>query len=344
MAEITDILGLNPGSPTQLKKLLIDELGLPVVKTTKGGKASFDKFAMEQYEELLEQMGDSRASLILEYRGWQKTCSSNYKAYLELLSPDGRLRPNYKLHGTVTGRLSCEKPNLQQIPKVSEKPWNGSLKRAFIPREGYKLFEGDYSQIEFRLAAAYGREESLLAIFNDPTRDIFTEMAATLGMPRNSVKTLTYTIQFGGGVNRIKQVFGVTEQEARAMLDNYWNSYRGIYKVTQLAKSKAMRTGKVKLWSGRTRKFLYPEDEARKAFNSAIQGGAADIVKRAMVRLYNTVDNDDCQMLLQVHDSVVFEIREGTEDKYLPLIKETMEAVEPDFGVHFAVDVHEWGK
>lgn len=161
MQDILDDLGLNPASPKDLKELLIDRMGLPVVKETGKGAPSFDKFAMEIYEQMLEARSDETAEKILIYRGWQKTVSSNYRAYLDLLSPDGRLRPNYKLHGTKTGRMSCEKPNLQQIPKSSAKEWNGDLKSTFLPTVGYRLYEADYSQLELRLATATQRKRLL---------------------------------------------------------------------------------------------------------------------------------------------------------------------------------------
>src|SRR4030095_487557 len=130
---------------------------------------------------------------------------------------DGRLRAEYKPHGTVTGRFSCADPNLQQIPKETDKPWNGAVKSCLIAEDGYKLYELDYSQLEFRLAASAAKEEGLLEIFDDPNRDVFTEMAAELGMDRNSTKTLNYTIQYGGGVKRIKAVFGVSASEAKSI-------------------------------------------------------------------------------------------------------------------------------
>lgn len=359
MGEISEQLGLNPSSSKDLSKLLLEELALPIVKYTDGSyvdgkkrtqlkpeeerKPSFDKFAMEVYEDMLSKMDDDRASLILEYRGYQKTVSSNYKPYRELLSPDGRLRCNYNVHRAVTGRLSCEKPNLQQIPKVSDKPWNGNLKQAFIAEPGFTLWEADYSQLELRLAAAYAREAELLEVFNSG-RDIFTEMASKSGLSRDKVKTRTYTIQYGGGAKRLSEVFGVTLEEGAEIRDQFFEDYPGFKRMSQNASSLCRRQGYVRLWSGRRRHFANPSAEAHKAFNSVIQGGAAEIVKRTMIRLSEQVDSDDCRMLLQVHDSVVFEIKNGTEDHYLPLIQKVMEAVEPDFGVHFAVDVHKWGE
>jgi DNA polymerase-1 len=349
MQDVRDILGLNPGSGKDLKILLIDQLGLPVVKASeKTGKPSFDKNAMAVYDSLLELRDDETARYILDYRGWQKSVSSNYKAYLDLCSRDGRLRPNYRLHGTKTGRMSCAQPNLQQIPRVSNKAWNGVMKQAFIAEDGYSLWEADYAQLELRLATAYaeqetGPEQGLKRVFEEG-RDIFTEMSKELGMARHDTKTTVYTVQYGGGVNRLSTVFGISPERAKSIIDNYYSTYPGFRSVSDRAARRASNSGRVQLWSGRYRHFLYPEDEARKAFNSVIQGGAADIVERTMIRLFNAVDNPDCRMLLQVHDSIVFEIKNGLEDKFRPEIIRVMENVEPDFGVKFAVDFHKWGE
>jgi DNA polymerase-1 len=314
------------------------------VKRSKKTKApSFDKEAMEEYDQILERMDNDVAQDILTYRGWQKATSSNYKPYVVLLSPDGRLRPNYKLHGTRTFRLSCEKPNLQQIPRVSQKPWNGELKSCFIPDDGYELWEADYSQLELRLATAYAKIPELIAVF-DEGRDIFDELSGELGWDRQSTKGFVYSTQYGAGPPRIARVFGVSEDAAARLISNYYERYPAFKLLNDMAKMKCLRKGKVGIWSGRFRHFMFRKDEAHKAFNSVIQGGAADIMERSMLRVWNAIeDHDECRMLLQVHDSIVFEIRKGTIDKYRPLIVSAMENVEPDFGVKFAVDFHQWG-
>ena len=347
MEEAQQELGYNLASPIDLEKLLIQDLKLPVIRRGKSGRPSFDKEIMTEYEQVLELRDkDETANTVLTYRGWAKAVSSNYESYISLLSPDGRLRPNYKLHGTKTGRLSCEKPNLQQIPKISDKPWNGKMKVAFIAKEGWGLWEADYMQLEFRIGAAYGQQKNLLDIFNEvPVRDIFEEMSKDLGENRYDTKQITYTIQFGAGGPKIGWRLGRTAEEGKAIKDKWYATYPGIKKVSDRAASVTRAKGKVQLWSQRYRHFMYPDDEAHKAFNSVCQGGAADLVNYAMVRLFKTVDNEDeCRMLLQVHDSVVFEIKEGFEDKYLPLIKQTMENDNPDFGVRFPVDIHRWGE
>lgn len=341
MVLIKKALKADPGKPAQLSKLLLDDLGLPVVKHTPAGKPSFDKFAMEEYEEILSQKEDKTAQLILAYRGWQKSVSSNYRAYVNLLSPDGRLRPNYKLHGTKTGRLSCEKPNLQQIPKEGTKPWNGKMKQCFQPMPGYKLVEFDYSQLELRLATAYSKDEQLIEVFAEG-RDIFTEMSKELGMSRQDTKTLVYSIQYGAGVRRVSNIFGVSSSEARGIIENFYRTYSGFRTMSNACERLVREKGSLRLLSGRRRHFQYPKDEARKSFNSLIQGGAADLVERAMVRLFRRVSDSSCRMLLQVHDSVIFEIKEDMVQEYgLHILNTLLDHENPDLeSVVFSADGH----
>jgi DNA polymerase-1 len=346
MKEIENSLGFNPGSPKQLGKFLLEDLGLPVLdefRSKRTNNPSFNKDAMKVYDELLQRTNDKRAEQVLIYRGWAKTTSSNYRAYLELLHKDGRLRPNFKMHGTRTGRLSCEHPNLQQIPRESANDWNGQLKRAFITDAGRTAWEVDYSQLEFRLGAAYGKVPRLIELFSTD-RDVFSEMAKDLGMGRQDCKTLTYLLQFGGGVGRICEVFGVSNAAGRAIKNNFFNNYDGLARVANLAETRAKQNGYVKYWTGRRRHFPYSGD-CRKAFNATVQGGAFEIVKRATLRLDKEgINSDECRIDLQVHDSLRFDIENGKEQTYLPEIIRVMEDVQPDFGVKFRVDIKKWGE
>jgi DNA polymerase-1 len=335
---------INPASRDDLERLFIDEMNLPVVKRTPGGQPSFDKEAMTEYERILETTDNPTAQLVLLYRGWQKTVSSNYKSYLEKVSPDGRLRPNYKLHGTKTGRSSCSDPNLQQIPRSSTKPWNGNLKQAFIPASGYELWEFDYSQLELRLATAYARESVLMEVFNEG-RDIFSEMAVGLGLPRQDTKTFVYATQYGAGIDRLMHTLKMSRSRVEEIRADYRNNYPGFVSVSTRASRLCKAHGKVELWSGRYRHFWSRKDDAHKAFNSVCQGGAADIVEHVMVRLFDEVyDAVACRMLLTIHDSVVFEIRSDLVDEYKSRITKIMEDVRPDFGVKFAVEGKKFGE
>ena len=339
-----ELNGLNPGSPTDLQALLIDsELNLPVVKLTPKGKPCFDKYAMEDYDLMLARLENPLAKKVFAYRGWQKSTSSNYEPYLSLLSPDGRLRPNYNMHRVRTGRLSCEKPNLQQIPRAGEKPWNGKMKQCFIAQPGYVLIEGDYSQLEFRLGAAFAKEQKLLDAFADRERDVFTEMSKLLGMPRYDCKTLEYSLSYGAGIRRIMAAFGVSAARAKEIRDSHYATYPNLKRASNYASNYVLAKKKIPIWSGRYRHFLDPKKENHKAFNSLCQGGAADIVERTMLRCHNAgLNNDDCRMLLQVHDSIVWEVREDLVEQYRPRLISVMEDVTPSFNVPFHVDLHAW--
>jgi DNA polymerase-1 len=358
MAITQEKLGnFNPSSPNDLRRLFLDKLGLPVVKLTDSGEklkregkefdpydyASFDKEAMEEYEQILEKTDDTTAQLVLHFRGWQKTVSSNYRSYLEKIGVDGRLRPNYKLHGTKTGRSSCSDPNLQQIPRSSTKPWNGNLKQAFLPSPGYSLWEFDYSQLELRLATAYARIPELSKVFNEG-RDIFSEMAVGVGLPRQETKTFVYATQYGAGIDRLMASLKVSRERAEEIRASYRNTYPGFVRVSSRASRLCKTSGKIELWSGRFRHFRSRKDDAHKAFNSVCQGGAADIVESIMVRLFSDVSSEDCRMVLTIHDSVVFEIKTTEVDDYTARIRAIMEDVRPNFGVKFAVEAKEFGK
>lgn len=344
---ISGSLGWNPGSPQQLGKYLIDDLGLPVLKRTPNGNPSFDKEALEEYELHLEATGDDTAKKVLTYRGWQKTVSSNFQAYLDLMDDNQILHPNYKVHGTRTARLSCEKPNLQQIPRESIKPWNGDVKKAFIPR-GYELYYThaendiyrkreprgelklrtfDFKQVEFRLAAAYAKEKELLEIFNSGA-DIFTEMARTLVSPRQDVKTFIYMTLYGAGIKKIGLVMG--KDRAEGLYYEFHGRWPGFKTISEKANQLALNDGYIDYWTGRRRHLS--KGEAHKAFNSVIQGGAFEIVKRRMLQL------KDEPIVLQVHDSITVEDDDNCDTDR---IKRVLEAVPESntFGVKFEVDM-----
>jgi DNA polymerase I len=346
MAQIEKELGINPASPKQMKKLLIDDLGLPIVKSSeRTGAPSFDKEAMLAYDLMLEKLENPVAKLIKEFRGWQKAVSASYRPYLDLVGMDGRLRCSYRLHGTATGRLSCAEPNLQQIPKTSDKPWNGKVKECFIPQDGYVLLNADFSQLELRLATAYAGEEELKKVFNEG-RDIFTEMSKQLGMLRHDAKTLVYSMQYGAGEQRLMNAFGVDKAKAKEIRQNYFDTYPNFRRLNERCTAKVEQTGEIKIWSGRKRHFEN-RNEAYKAMNSLIQGGAADIVERIMVRCFKELESEDCRMLLQVHDSITFEVKESVAPQYLEKIRTLMEDVnavtgDVNFDVRFDVEVDYW--
>lgn len=354
-------IGYNPGSSKQLKTLLIDQLGLPVLKPSKKtGEPSFDKFAMAEYEQYLENMGSPLAKQILEYRGWSKT-NGYYKSYLTLVGPDGRLRPHFKMHGTETGRLSASEPNSQQVPKESTKEWNGDMKQTFIPmgwnglcipggygsvqHGDYGLLNVDYGQLELRLAAAYSGEPILLEAFNDPTRHVFKEMSALLGISYNQCKTATYAILYGAQIPKVASILQLGPERAVKFSEDWYSTYPKLMAMSEKVNSIAASRGYIKYWSGRRRHFPDRRD-ARKAFNSLLQGGGAEVVKSAMIRVSKKVESKlPYRMLLQVHDSIVGEAKMSEIEEITQAIQYEMCNVieEHDFGVTFTAEADFWG-
>jgi DNA polymerase I len=334
-------VGFNPGSPKQLGDFLLGEMGYPVVKRNpKTGNPSFDKYAMEEYELLLEADGSDLASKILTYRGWSKTISSNYRSYLDLADREGILHPNYKVHGTRTCRTSCENPNLQQIPRSGSKPWNGDVKQGFIPRADTVLVDFDYSQIETRLAAAVAGEQELLDAFWAGI-DVFNVMAERLGWERQDCKTLTYATLYGAGVNRIALIFKISKKDARDRIDEFFDSYPKLKEKAKDAQRIAKASGFITYWTGRRRHF--DDGDYHKAFNAYVQGGAFEIIKRSGVRLAETITYP---IVLTVHDSYVLELpREEFTDENCQRIKSILEDVPEtnEMGVPFRVGYKVWG-
>lgn len=325
---ISGQLGWNPGSSQQLGKYLIEDLGLPVLKRTENGNPSFDKEALNEYELYLSATGDETAQKVLTYRGWQKTVSSNYQAYLDLMDENEILHPNYKVHGTRTARLSCEKPNLQQIPRSNPKPWNGDVKKAFIVRDsGLFHYSFDFKQVEFRLAAAYAKEYGLLEIFNSGA-DIFNELSAELYTPRHDIKTFIYMTLYGAGKAKIGLVMG--KDRAEDLYNEFHSKWPGFRKISEKATQFATNDGYIDYWTGRRRHLS--KKEAHKAFNSIIQGGAFEIVKRRML------DLKEEPLVLQVHDSITCEADSSYDTDRVKRVLENVPESSA-LGVKFEVDL-----
>lgn len=345
--------GLNPSSVNDIPKIMIDMLGLPVLKETPTGRPSFTKAVMEEYDAILESRDSDQPEVgyVKAWRGWTTAMGLLLRPYQERVSPDGRLRTSYTTHVTSTGRLSSKEPNLQQISKGADpKPWNDRVKNCFVPKPGYVLLSADYSQLELRLAVAYAQEPELQAVFNEG-RDIFTEMAEELGWTRPKTKSFVYATQYGGGDQRIAYIFGVSIAEAKKLRAQFYRKYPEFRRLNEMCKALAEGTKTINLWSGRIRHFQY-ESDAYKAMNALLQGGAADIVERVWVHVMENLDNEECRALLQVHDALVFEVREDLAHEYARKIHDMMVDVngicapgakESLFPVKFEVEVEVWG-
>lgn len=339
-------MNFNPKSHKDNMRIFIDELGLPPMKISKkSGLPSFDRTVMTEYEPMLDRLDSPLAAQVKEYRGWDTATGLLLRPWTQYVSPDGRLRTEFTTHVTATGRLSSRKPNLQQISKESQgKRWKEKIKPCIIAKPGYSLISFDYSQLELRIGVAYAEEPSLQEVFEEG-RDIFTEMSEELGMTRQDTKTFVYSVQYGAGIPRIMNAFGVSKMEAMKMKGNFYRTYPKLRALDAFCREQAEKHLQIPLWSGRIRYFQYPS-ENYKAMNALIQGGAADVVEVVWNYIMDEIDNEDCRMLLQVHDALVFEIRNEVVEHYTALILETMENVQgltgTDFPVRFAVEASDW--
>jgi len=360
METIARELHFNPGSPKDVGEYLIEELELPVLRHTDScimctkvglppdthvGKPSFNKAAMEEYDEILQDSDNPAAKLISEYRGWQKAVTSLYEPMLEKVGPDGLIRTEFKQHGTVTGRLSAQGPNLQQVPRSSAKKWNGNAKSAFWSgRQGYTLIGWDYSQLELRLAAAYGQESLLLDEFKSESADPFNVLAPLIfgeltPETRYDTKTFVYANLYGAGLKKIAAQLGRPTYEVEELYENYKRSIPGIMAISNTVSNLVKRRGWVSYWDGR-RRHIRDKSKSYKAWNSVCQGGGAQLVKQAMLRCQDFEDSN-CFMVLQVHDEITFCIKDDFISKYEPLIVEAMTDW-PEFGVNFHVEGKIW--
>jgi DNA polymerase-1 len=347
MATIQRHLKWNPASTRDIGNYLLNELNLPVLALTPKGKPSFNKIAMEGYDELLQASSDPTAQLIAEYRGWQKATSSLYLPILERVGPDGRIRTSFKEHGTVTSRLSAVDPNLQQIPRSTAKAWNGKAKACFpsgIP--GYLHYGWDYSQIELRLGACYSGEPILVNEFRKEKADPFKALTPLIfgayneDLRHKTKNCLVYPSLYGAQLKKVTALLG-PNVDAPKIYQNYLNS---IPKMTALAKDTnnlMARQKYISYWDGRRRHIKNPQD-SYKAWNSLLQGGGAQLVKKAINKVHEFAD-EDCFPVLTVHDEISFCIREEALPDYEPkIIKAMTEWPEYNFPLRFPVEGKEW--
>jgi len=351
MQTIEDSLGFRPSEPTKLGPFLLEELKLPILKVSETtSKPSFDRSVMEEYDLLLENKNDVRARLVLEYRGWQKAYSSCYKSYLDLVSPDERIRSSFKMHGTRTGRLSCEKPNLQQIPRSSNKPWNGQVKQCFIPEsDEWELWEFDYSTLEFRIAAVYANNPALIERINNgedlhqASVDMIRDKSG-IEFDRYTIKTTNFLKLYGGQVKRLALQLRLPVEKAMVINTAWDNTFPEMRLVMADAEMKAKLNGHVKYWTGRRKHYgtYWNKGAEHKAFNALCQGGGAEVTKTAAVKTHHFA-SVFARPVLTVHDSIVWEIKKDHVGDLVPKIKSEMESGFP-FSVELVVDAHKWGE
>ncbi len=334
----------NINSPKQMGVILFDKLGLFVKgqKKTAGGAKSTRESELEKLAGLHPVIEH-----ILRYRTLQKLVSTYIDNIPTMLGADGRLHTTFLQTGTTTGRMSSNNPNLQNIPIKTEE--GRRIRNAFVVEKGFKLVTFDYSQIELRIAAFLSGDEKLVEIFKSGG-DIHQAVASQVfGVPRDKVdremrrkaKVINFGILYGMGVNALRANLGAgtTREEAQKFFDEYFNTFTGLAKYLENVKASAHKVGFTETFFGRRR--YYPNirsklpfiqaAQERMAINAPIQGTSADVIKIAMIRIFDFIQkeklSDEVFLLLQVHDELVFEIKESSVKSVVPELERIMETV-----------------
>ena len=343
--EIRELAGedFNIGSPKQLGEILFDKMSLAGGRRTKTGAWSTDASALEE----LTAEGHELPRKVLDWRLLSKLKSTYTDALPTYIHPEsGRVHTSYALAATTTGRLSSLEPNLQNIPvRTSE---GRAIRKAFVSDKGKRLISADYSQIELRVLAHMADTPTLRQAFADGL-DIHAMTASEMfGVPiegmdpavRRRAKAINFGIVYGISSVGLAAQLGIGRSEAGAYIKTYFERFPGIRDYMEATKAEARRQGYVKTLFGR--KVHYPEINTknpslrgnfeRAAINAPIQGSAADIIRRAMIRMVPALAAAElnARMLLQVHDELVFEAPEDEVDKTMEVAQSVMEkAPEP---------------
>lgn len=326
---------ININSTKQLGKLLFEDMGLPVIKKTKTGYST-DSSVLEKLRGKHEII-----DLIIEYRHLAKLKSTYADAFLPLLDDEGRIRSTLKQTVTATGRISSAEPNLQNIPVRTE--IGREIRKMFVAKEGHLLVGADYSQIELRVLAHMAGDKVMQdAFINDD--DIHTITATQVfNVPdflvtddmRSRAKTVNFGIIYGQSEFSLAGELKISRKEAKEYIDSYFAHYSGVKNYMDSTIEKAKEDGFVTTVFGRRR--YIPELQAknfnlrsfgeRAAMNAPIQGTAADIIKIAMVKVYDALKEKcpEAKLILQVHDELICEVPEAQAEMVARILKEEME-------------------
>lgn len=342
----------NINSPKQLSHILFEKMGLPAGKKTKTGYST----AADVLEELAEQYPFVKN--ILEYRSLSKLISTYLEALPLLIRKEtGRIHTTFNQTVTATGRLSSSDPNLQNIPVRTEE--GKKIRSLFVPGEGYDSFiSSDYSQVELRVLAHMSEDEGLIRAFLNK-EDIHRRTAAeVMGIPfedvtpeqRSHAKAVNFGIIYGISDFGLARQLGITRTAAADYIKAYFERYPSIHAFMNRMIEDARKTGRAVTLYGRYREladinsknFQRRSFAERTAMNTPIQGTAADIMKMAMIAVYDKMKagNFKSRVLLQVHDELVAEVTADEKEAVAKLLKETMESV-VSLRVPLVADVNE---
>lgn len=280
------------------------------------------------------------AKLVQVARGWKSVDSRYYTPYLNAMDANNNLHCNLNLIGTYTGRLSCSNPNLQAVAKHTDV---FKVKDVFTAREGYIMIQADYKQAEMRLVTHYTKDQLMKELIENDA-DLHSETANRLGIPRQAAKRLNFSVIYGIGAKHLSESLRVDLPVAKDYLEKYHGLYPGFRRLMYECEDFAKQYGYIELWTGRLRHFNVPDADPHKAMSNLIQGGVAEIVRVAISRLFPAMTDIGGRMLMQVHDSIIFEVPEEAINLALPTIKLIMEDF--DFDPKPGVDIefgYSWG-
>ncbi len=358
--KIYELAGMtfNINSPKQMGEVLFDTLGL---KPKQQKKTATGQRSTRESE--LEKMKDDHPIIVevLRYRELQKLVSTYIDNLPGMVAADGRLHTTFLQTGAVTGRMASQNPGLQNIPVKTEE--SKAIRRGFVAVPGYTMVSIDYSQIELRVAAILSGDQQLIEIFKNG-EDIHAGVASRVfGVPQKDVtsemrrkaKVINFGILYGMGVNALRANLGegTGREEAQEFLNAYFNTFTRLAEYLEETKGYARIHGYTKTMFGRRRHFPGITSSApfirasaeRMAINAPVQGTAADIMRIAMNEVYAHIkkrEDDAVRMLLQVHDELVFEVRDDVLERECEKLEAIMENVLRDqetYGVPILCDV-----
>jgi DNA polymerase-1 len=331
----------NLGSPKQLQEILFTERNLPKTRRIKSGYTT-DADALQG---LFAQTGDPLLEHLLRHRDVAKL-KSTVDGLLKSVSDDGRIHTTYFQTVAATGRLSSTDPNLQNIPIRTEE--GRRIRRAFVVGEGYEtLMTADYSQIEMRIMADMSKDQALIDAFNSGADFHAATASSVFSIPlsevtadhRRKIKAMNYGLAYGLSVYGLSQQLGIATEEARGLMDEYFDRFGGVRDYLRAVVDRARQDGYTETILGRRRYLpdLVSDNRQRRemaermALNAPIQGSAADIIKVAMLRVDAALKEAGLRsrMLLQVHDELVFEVAEGEREQAEALVREAMGGAYP---------------
>lgn len=320
----------NLNSPQQLSNILFGKLGLNGSKQVKGGYST--------QESVLEKLLETHPIIapILEYREATKLRSTYIDPLLKIANQEHKIFTSFLQTGTSTGRLSSKSPNLQNIPVRSE--LGKKIRQGFIAQEGNLLLSLDYSQIELRLLAHFSQDPNLLQAFNDK-KDIHIQTALSIfgevdELKRSIAKSINFGLIYGMGSKKLSETLKIPLKSAKEYIQSYFASFPTVKNFLKDQEDHILSQGYAQTLLGHRRYFDFARatdfqksNFLREGINTIFQGSAADLIKLAMNAIFQSIQNTSTQMLIQVHDELIFELPEENADEEAKKLAQIMNSV-----------------